>query len=99
VGQKAQATISGFDSRTTPVLSAHITYISDDRVVTNSPQGQQANYIANLELDPESLKALEKLHLMPGMSAQLTIATTPRTTFDFLFVKMRESFKKATESN
>lgn len=98
VGQEAQATISGFDSRTTPVLKAHVTYISDDRLITNSPQGQQSNYIAYLELDSESLKSLGDLRLRPGMSAQLTIATKPRTPFDFLFVHMRDSLKKATQS-
>jgi HlyD family secretion protein len=99
VGQEAQATISGFDSRTTPILKAHVTYISDDRLITNSPQGQQANYIAYLEMDPESLKSLGDLHLRPGMTAQLTIATKPRTPFDFLFVQMRDSFNKATQSH
>ena len=98
VGQTAQATISGFDSRTTPILNAHVTYISDDRIISNSPQGQQATYIANLELDTESLKSLGDLRLKPGMSAQLTIATKPRTTFDFLFVHMRDSFNKATQT-
>lgn len=98
VGQEAQATISGFDSRTTPILKAHITYISDDRLITNSPQGQQSNYIAYLEMDSESLKALGDLQLKPGMSAQLTIATKPHTPFDFMFVHLRDSFKKATQS-
>ncbi|MDD2366427.1 MAG: HlyD family type I secretion periplasmic adaptor subunit [Desulfuromonadaceae bacterium] len=98
VGQKAQAVISGFDSRTTPILSAHVTYISDDRLIVNSPQGQQANYIAHLELDQESIKSLGDLRLMPGMTAQITIATKPRTTFDFIFVKMRDSFTKAIQS-
>ena len=70
----------------------------DDRIISNSPQGQQATYIANLELDTESLKSLGDLRLKPGMSAQLTIATKPRTTFDFLFVHMRDSFNKATQT-
>lgn len=98
VGQKSQATILGFDSRTTPILTAYITYISDDRVISNSPQGPQANYIANLELDPESLKSLGDLRLLPGMSAQLMIATKPRTPFDVIFVKFRDNFNKAIQS-
>jgi len=98
VGQEAQATISGFDTRTTPILKAHVTYISDDRVISNSPQGQQANYVAYLELDHDSLKSLGDLRLMPGMSAQLTISTKPRTPFDFLFVQLRDRFTKATQS-
>ena len=101
VGQEAQASISGFDSRTTPILKAHVTYISDDRLITSSPKGgQEALYIAYLELDAESLKSLRDLNLClrPGMSVQLTIATKARSPFDFLFVQMRDSFKKSTES-
>lgn len=98
VGQEAQATILGFDSRTTPVLKAHVTYISDDRIISNSPQGPQANYTAYLELTPESLKLLGDLRLMPGMSAQLMIATKAHTPFDAIFVKFRDSFTKATLS-
>lgn len=99
VGQEAQVTITGFDSRTTPMLKAHVTYISDDRVMTSSPKGgQEPMYIAYLEMDAESIKLLGELQLRPGMSAQLTIATKPRTPFDFLFVQMRDAFQKATES-
>lgn len=99
VGQEAQVTITGFDSRTTPMLKAHVTYISDDRVMTSSPKGgQEPMYITYLEMDAESIKSLGELQLRPGMSAQLTIATKPRTPFDFLFVQMREAFQKATES-
>lgn len=99
VGQSAQAVISGFDSRTTPILTAHITYISDDRLMVNSPQGLQANYVAYLEMDPESIKSLGELRLMPGMSAQLTIATKPRTPFDSIYVKFRDGFNKAIQSH
>lgn len=98
VGQSAQATIMGFDSRTTPILTAHVTYISDDRLIVNSPQGPQASYIAYLEMTPESLKSLGDLRLMPGMSAQLTIATKPRTPFDAIYVRFRENFVRATQS-
>lgn len=101
VGQEATATISGFDGRTTPILTARITYISDDRVIANSPQGPQANYVAYAELEPKSLKALKdiNLNLMPGMTSNLTIATKPRSTFDALFVKFRDIFTKANQSH
>jgi len=101
VGQQATATISGFDGRTTPILTAHITYISDDRIIANSPQGLQANYVAYAELDPKSLKSLADigLTLMPGMSSSLTIATKPRSTFDSIFVKFRDIFNKANQSH
>lgn len=101
VGLPAIATISGFDGRTTPILTAHITYISDDRLMVSGPQGPQANYIAHFELEPESHKILEEsqLRLLPGMSASLTIAVKPRTPFDAVFVKFRKTFEKATRSH
>lgn len=98
VGQEARATVLGFDSRTAPILTAHITYLSDDRLIVNSPQGQQANYIAYFELDPESIKSLGELRLMPGMSVQLTIATKPHSPFDAVFIRLRDGFDKANQS-
>jgi HlyD family type I secretion membrane fusion protein len=101
VGLPAITSISGFDSRTLPVLTSHLTYISDDRIMTNSSQGPQANYVALLELDKESLKLLadHSLSLMPGMTVSVTIATKPRSPFDAVFVTFRESFNKATQSH
>ncbi|MFZ4854787.1 MAG: HlyD family type I secretion periplasmic adaptor subunit [Desulfuromonadaceae bacterium] len=101
VGMPAIATISGFDGRTTPILTAKITYISDDRLMVNGPQGPQANYIAHFELDPESLKFLEErqLTLLPGMSASLTIAVKPRTPFDAVYAKFKKLFEKANRSH
>jgi HlyD family type I secretion membrane fusion protein len=101
VGQEAMATISGFDGRTTPMLTAHVTYISDDRILGNSPQGPQGNYVAYAELDPKSLKALKDigLSLIPGMTSNLAIATKPRSPFDSVFVKFRDGFRKANQSH
>ena len=101
VGMPAIATISGFDGRTTPILTANITYISDDRLMVNGPQGPQANYIALFELDPEARKILEErqLNLLPGMSASLSIAVKPRTPFDAVYVKFRKLFEKANRSH
>lgn len=101
VGLPAMTSVAGFDSRTLPILTSHITYISDDRLMTNSSQGPQANYVTLLEMDPESLKILadRSLSLMPGMAVSITIATKPRSPFDAVFVTFRESFKKATQSH
>ena len=101
VGQEALATISGFDGRTTPILTAHIIYISDDRIMGSGPQGPQGSYVAHAELDPTSLKSLGDLglNLMPGMTINLTIATKARSTFDSVFVKFHDLFTKANQSH
>ena len=98
VGQKAEVRITGFDTRTTPLLNARITYVSDDRLIANSSQGQQQYYAVYLELDTDSLKSLETLRLMPGMSAQVTISSKPRSPFNFILAHIRENFRKATQT-
>lgn len=97
VGQEAEARITAFNTRTTPPLKARVTYISDDRIMPSALQGQPY-YAAHLVLDPESLKALGGQQLMPGMSAMITVATKPRTPFDFIFVPMRDRFRNAVHA-
>jgi hypothetical protein len=52
-------------------------------------------YAVYLELDPATVKKLENLQLVPGMQAQVSIATAPRTTFDYFIGPMRDRMGKA----
>lgn len=96
LGQEAEVNITAFKSRTMPSLRAEVTYISDDRLTMNSPHGPMSYYAVHLELDRDFMKALgTDYHLMPGMQAQATIATKPRTAFDYIFGPLFERFEKA----
>jgi len=53
-------------------------------------------YLVYLEVVPDSLKVLEAgQHLMPGMQAQVSIATRPRTAFDYFIGPLRDRMGKA----
>jgi len=95
LGQDAEVTLTAFKSSTTPPVKAKVTYISDDRLTTQTYQGEMPYFAAHLELDPASLKMLDGLQLVPGMQAQVSIATMPRTAFDYFIGPLRERMKKA----
>jgi HlyD family type I secretion membrane fusion protein len=95
VGQAADVRISGLDVTHPPILKAHLTYISDDRLVGPMPQGQQSYYAAQLEFDKGSLKTLGDTSLKSGMSAQVSIATKPRTPFTEILGPVHERFIRA----
>lgn len=94
LGQDAEVTMTAFKSSTTPTVKATVTYISDDRLTTRTTQGDMPYYSAYLDLDAVSLKALNGLLLVPGMQAQVTITTKPRTALDYFIGPLRERMKK-----
>jgi HlyD family type I secretion membrane fusion protein len=95
VGQVADVRISGLNMRNPPIIKAHLIYISDDRLVLASSQGQQSYYAAQLDFNQDSLKALGGIVLKAGMTAQIAIATKPRTPFSDMLVPVRDRFIKA----
>lgn len=95
LGQEADATITAFKSSTTPPLKANVTYISDDRLTMRGAQGELPYYAVYLEPTPASLKNLAGQPLVPGMQAQISIATKPRTAFDYFIGPLRERIRKA----
>lgn len=95
LGQEAEVTLTAFKSSTTPPVKATVTYISDDRLTTRTAQGDTPYYAAYLELDPTDIKKLEGLQLVPGMQAQASIATKPRTAIDYFIGPLRDRMRKA----
>lgn len=95
LGQEAQVNLTAFKSSTTPQIKATVSYISADRLTTRTAQGDMPYYAAYLELDPEALKLLGKLELVPGMQAQASITTKPRTALDYFIGPLRDRMRKA----
>jgi HlyD family type I secretion membrane fusion protein len=92
VGQKADVVISGVHLLARPDVKARVKYISDDRIAV---VGQQPYYAATLDFDQNSLKTLGDTTLRPGMSAQINIATKPRTPVSDLIESLHEHFAKS----
>ncbi len=95
LGQEAEVTLTAFKSSEVPSVKAIVTYISDDRLTVRTAQGEMPYYAAILELDPAALKALNGLALVPGMQAQASIATKPRTALDYFIGPLRDRMGKA----
>lgn len=93
-GQEAEVTLTAFKSSTTPPVKAKVTYISGDRLTTRTAQGDLPYYAAYLELDVKDLAKLGDLQLVPGMQAQVSITTRPRTAFDYFVGPLRERMRK-----
>lgn len=95
VGQEAEVMISAFKSSSTPPVKAKLTYISADRLTIRTAQGEMPYYDVQLVFDKESLKLLGDQKLVPGMTAQVTIATMPRTAMDYFIAPLRDRMGKA----
>jgi len=95
LGQEADVQVSAFHS-STPAVKAKVTYISDDRLTVPTAQGPMPYYLVYLSIDQASLKVLGAgQHLIPGMQAQVSIATRPRTAFDYFIGPLRDRMGKA----
>lgn len=95
VGQEAEVLITAFKSSSTPPVKARVTYVSADRLTLRTAQGEMPYYDVQLMFDKDSLKLLGDQKLVPGMTAQATIATKPRTALDYFIAPLRERMGKA----
>ncbi len=95
VGLPAEVTLPAYKPSTTPTIKATVTYVSADRLTNRTPQGEMPYYEVRLDLDPQSLKEAGNLRLYPGMAAQVSICTKPRTAFDYFIGPLRERAGKA----
>jgi len=94
--QEAEVQIAAFHSSSIPPVKAKVTYISDDRLTMPTAQGPMPYYAVYLEMDPASLKALgPQNQIVPGMQAQVSIATRARTAFDYFIGPLRDRMGKA----
>lgn len=94
LGQEAETTITAFKSSSTPPVKSKVTYISADRLTMPTAQGPMPYFSVYLEPDPASVKQIGE-PLVPGMQAQVSIATRPRTAFDYFIGPLRDRMGKA----
>jgi HlyD family secretion protein/epimerase transport system membrane fusion protein len=78
---QAKVRLAAYDSRTTPMLSGRVTFVSPDRV-TNE-QGESW-FAATVEVDAAALQHHPGIELKAGMPAELFVTTSNRTLFEYL---------------
>ena len=83
VGQEANIRFSSFGGGTVPAVFGTVITISADTLFDEATGG--IHYLARIEVSDKSLNELDDLTLVPGMPAEVFIATGERTLIEYLF--------------
>ena len=78
----AEVRLSSFDSRTTPLLSGEVVFVSPDRIT--SPETGESWFVATVEVATAALSNHPEIRLQAGMPAELFVQTPERTLFQYL---------------
>ncbi len=97
-GQSADVQLLAFNTRTTPKISGKVVYISADRILHETPYGEQPTYVVHVEINKNELVDNE-LYLTAGMPAAVFIRTEPRTVLDYALAPLTETFDRAMREN
>ncbi len=92
VGQEAHVRLSAFDTRTTPELAGAVETVSAD--VVRDPQSAAGYYDIRVSLPASEVSRLGKVHLVPGMPAEVFLQTGSRTMLSYLFKPMSDQLSR-----
>ncbi|WP_052812899.1 HlyD family type I secretion periplasmic adaptor subunit [Desulfonatronum thioautotrophicum] len=97
VGQQAELVLTAFKQRTTPRAQGTLTYISADRLTTQTPHGNFPYFETRIAIDRDSLIAAinDPALLTPGMPVEVYIKTHPRTVLQYLMEPVTAGLRKA----
>lgn len=92
-GQPAEVRLSALNQRVTPVVRAHVSYISADTLTDEATR--QIYYRVRLVIEPDQLPPQQQAMIVPGMPAEALITTTERTMLQYLFRPIADSMARA----
>ena len=93
VGQEATIRFSSFGMGTAPSTYGKVTSVSADSMIDELTG--YIYYLARIEVTQESLEALGDLSLVPGMPAEVFIATGSRTFLQYIFKPLTNSVTRS----
>ena len=93
VNRGAEVRLTAYKQREVPTLIGRVVYVSPDRIT--DAQRERKFYLAKIEVDGESLKALKSVELVAGMPAEVYIKTGERTALSYFFTPLATSFNRA----
>ena len=97
VGQDTKLKFTAFNSRTTPELKGHISFISP---ATTVEQGTgRAYYVAQVDVPAEQYAKLDGKKMVPGMPVEVFIQTESRTALSYLVRPMMDQLGRAFREN
>lgn len=92
-GSEADVRLTAFRSRTTPVVTGRVVYVSADRLVdraSNTPY-----YTVHVDVPGQALKEAGDIRLQAGMPVELFIKTSERTTVEYLLDPITAFLRRA----
>ncbi|MBN9072819.1 MAG: HlyD family type I secretion periplasmic adaptor subunit [Rhizobiales bacterium] len=94
VGLDAEVRFSSFSARTTPAIFGKVTVLSQD-VIEPTQAGQEPYYQARVQVDTKTIPLDLRGRLLPGMPADVIIATGERTLVQYLVKPLTDTFHKS----
>lgn len=93
-GQLATVVLSAYTQRNMPIIDGRVQHVSADRLVEE--RSGMAYYLAKVKIERQAIDSLsDKVKLVPGMPADVMIATGSRTFFDYVVAPITQSFNLA----
>lgn len=92
-GQRADVRLSALNQRITPVVKAHVSYVSADTLTDEATR--QLYYRVRLVIEPDQLPASQHAMIVPGMPAEALITTAERTMLEYLFRPILDSMARS----
>ena len=91
--QMAVVRLSSFNRSVTPEIDAQITHVSAD--LSRDEARDVSYYTVLLKLTDEPLQSMDGISLLPGMPADIFIATQQRTVLSYLVRPLTDQFQRA----
>ena len=92
LNQATDLRFTAFKSRTTPIVTGKVTYVSADAL---TDKNGIPFYLVHIRPDPDSLKAAGIKAIQPGMAAEVFILTEGRSALDYLFSPISDTLRKS----
>lgn len=92
VNQSADIRFTAFKSRTTPIVTGRVIYVSADAL---TDKNGIPFYQVHIRPDPASLKKAGITHIQPGMAAEVFMRTEERTALDYLLSPVTDTLRKS----
>lgn len=94
VGSTAEVRFSAFSSRTTPAIFGELTVLSKD-IIQPQRQGEEPYYLARIEVAESEVPMEIRGRLLPGMPADVIVATGDRTFANYILKPLTDAFHKS----
>jgi membrane fusion protein, epimerase transport system len=92
VGRPADLRFTAFASRTTPIVTGKVSYVSADAL---ADKAGVPFYQIHIRPDPASLKAAGIDSIQPGMASEVYVLTEGRTALDYLLSPITDTLRKS----